>query len=214
MKKVSATLGFLIASGLVLTTSVFAVGPNDRLMVKEEKIASNAAKKVENLELKRQQIASAAALKKAELDKRLLAFKDKTKAATAQKVNQNLNRINQQRTTQMTQHLGQMDNLILKIDTRISNLQSSGQDVTSAASASATAKQKISDAKAAVSAQALNDYTITATSEANIRQDAKVKRDQLLSDLKTTHQLVVDARASIAEILKVLSTITGGNSGQ
>ena len=207
-----AALALASSLSLILVTSAMAATPKDlaqNIQMRQDKIATVAAKRIENLAQKKLQIASSAATRKAELQKKLTAFKDTKKAATADRVNQNLNKINTQRTTQMTQHLDQMDKLVIKIDTRITELSGAGKDTSSAASASATAKTMISDARADVQSQALNDYTVAVTSEATVRADAKVMRDKLLSDLKLTHESIVGARASVVDVLKVLSTITG-----
>lgn len=132
------------------------------------------------------------ASKTATLKTKLEAFKNKNKAAAAERINTNLNTINQNQTTQMQRHLDAMTVILNKLETRVS----------SPSAAIATARANIASASAAVAAQSEKDYTITVTSEAKIKTDAKKQRDALHADLLALRKIVIDAKQSVGNAIR------------
>lgn len=180
--------------------------------------------KRENIESKiaemREKIASRAAV----LHSRLQEFKDKKKAEIAERVNNNLNRINQNQTTQMKNHLDKMSSILDRLEARVNKSEPDIKDPAAARTAIAEARANISTASAAVSAQALNDYTITVTSEGRIGLDVKAQRNKLHTDLLSVRKIVIDAKQSVAHAIRIAksgkevsefeSEKEGTNSGQ
>lgn len=147
----------------------------------------------------REKMATREAALKAKLD----AFKDRRKAEIADRVNTNLNKINQKHTEQMTKHLDKMSALLTKLENRVNKGTADIKDPTAANSAIAAAKSAIASASAAVSAQAEKDYTLQVTAESKVKAEAQVKRDQLHADLQAVRKLVVDAKQSVSNAIRV-----------
>lgn len=193
-----------------------------RLEKRLEKIDTKRDKAIERLdtrkerfetriETKKERIASRAAFLKEKLSK----FKDKRKASIAERINDNLNKINDRRTEAMLRHLNKMSEILGKISSRLSQSTPSAQALTEAQTAISDAQAAINTAKEAVETQAEKDYTIEATTEARIRDDAKVARDSLHKDLKAVHDLVVAARKAVSDaISNSVSSLKGEGNGQ
>lgn len=163
----------------------------------------------EKLQQKRVDIRANAATRTAELKAKLSQFKDKKKAEVAQKVNDNLNKINKNRTDHFLKFLDKAAGILNKVETRVNGIV--GKDTTSAKAAIADARVSLASAKAAVQAQAAKDYTITISSETKVRSDVTSVRDRLHQDLQAIRKQVVDAKQSVANAIKVASTSLGGN---
>lgn len=153
----------------------------------------------QRIDTMKQRIASREAALKAKLQD----FKDKRKAQVAERVNTNLNRINQQRTEQMLKHLNRMSELLSKLENRINQKTPDIKDPTAAKTAIASAKEVISVATNAVNTQAENDYTIDVTSEAAIKSDAQKMREKLHTDLQATRKTVIDAKKAVSNAVRV-----------
>ena len=131
----------------------------------------------------------------------------------AEKINDNLNKINERRTNQMMDHVSKLSNILSRLDERVSNAEANGKDMSSANAAIADANAKIASAEASVSAQKLKDYTIEATSEATIKADAAAMRNKLHDDLQSVHNLIVTARQAVANAISTaVSSAKGGGT--
>lgn len=164
----------------------------ETIEVRKEKVA-------ERMENKKEVMASREAALKAKLER----FKDKRKAEVTDKVNTNLNRINQKQTKQMIKHLDKMSTILGKLEERVNKGTSDIKDVTAAKAAIASAKEGIATATASVKLQAEKDYTIAVSSESTVRKDAKKIREQLHNDLKTVRKQVVDAKQAVSNAIRV-----------
>lgn len=154
----------------------------ERIEVRKEKVA-------ERMENKKEAMATREAALKAKLEK----FKDKRKAEVADRVNTNLNRINQKQTAQMLKHLDKMSTILAKLEKRANQ----------GTAAIASAKEGIATATASVKLQAEKDYTIALSSEGTVRKDAQKMREQLHSDLKALRVGVIDAKQAVANAIRV-----------
>lgn len=144
-----------------------------------------------------------------ELKAKLSQFKDKKKAEVTQKVSNNLNKINKNRTDHFLKFLDKVAGVLNKLETRVNGAV--GKDTASAKAAIADARASLASAKAAVQAQAAKDYTITVSSETKVRSDVTLVRDRLHQDLQAIRKQVVDAKQSVANAIRVASTSLGGN---
>jgi len=131
------------------------------------------------------------ATREASLRAKLAQFKNRNKAQIAERINTNLNKINQNRTSQMLRHLEKMSMILDKLEQRVN-----------AGAAIAEARASIASASAAVQAQAQNDYTITVTSESRIRTDIQQIRLKLHEDLQAIRKQVIDAKQSVANAIR------------
>ncbi len=172
----------------------------------------------ENIESKiaamREKVASHEAAFKAKLE----AFKDKRKAEIAERVNTNLNKINQNYTDQMKKHLETMSAILDKLEARVNSNSPDIKDPTAAKTAIAEARAKIAAATAAVDAQAQKDYTITVTSESKVRADAQKMRDLLKTDIQALRKQLIDAKQSVSNAIRTAKSGSdmkeGSQSGQ
>lgn len=145
----------------------------------------------------------------AALKEKLDAFKDKRRAQIADRVSTSLNLINEKRTTAMTRHLAKMDEILDKLQARV---DSKDGDKTEANKAIAAAQKAIEAAKNAVAEQTGKDYTLVVTDESQVKTDARTDRQSLRSDLKSTHDLIVDARKAVANAIRVSMSTLGGQT--
>jgi hypothetical protein len=164
-----------------------------------EKVASNAAA------LGKKDFVSS---RSAALRTKLAAFKDKQKATLVQKVSDTLNQINSMRTDMMLKHVGVLTDIYTKLLNKEKTANLSGPNAAAVQAALNNAQSSIAIAKSTVEAQKAKDYTIVVSSESGVRADAKKSRDQLQTDLKATHQTIVDARKALADA--IASALKGG----
>lgn len=196
---------FLITTPVLAQTTNSTETPRVPKLQQRLELASREANLKERAENREAKIASKAAMLKV----RLQAFKDQKKAQVAERVSANLNKINQKQTQQMLKHLETMSNILDKLEARINQVSKTTID---------SSRESIASATAVVSNQAAKDYTITVTSEAKVKQNAQTQRDQLLNDLKSTKQQVIEAKQSVAAAIRTAKSGTfikeGTVSGQ
>jgi len=159
--------------------------------------------KRENIEDKIADMKEKLASKTAALRLRLQDFRDKKKAEIAERVNNNLNKINQNQTAKMQKHLDKMSSILDRLEARVESNKPDISDPAAARTAILAARETIATTSAAVSAQALNDYTVVVTSEGRIGLDVKTQRDKLHSDLLTLRKMVIDAKQAVANAIRV-----------
>lgn len=165
----------------------------------ENKVTAIRDKKENRIESLKEKIASRTAILKTKLE----TFKDKKKAAIAERINTNLNNINENQTAQMQKHLGTMSTILDKLEARVNNSSPDIKDPAAAKIAIAEARANIASASAAVTVQSQKDYTITVTFESRVKADIKSQRDKLNNDLFAIRKLVIDAKQSVANAIKV-----------
>lgn len=197
------TLGLFLTSGCP-TLAVEETG--QKLQRLEVKTASREAR----MEERKENMASRAGALKA----RLQAFKDKTKAITAERVSDNLTKINKQRTAEMNKQLDKMSGLVARLEKRVAEVKLKGTDTTVVESSIAKVKEAITSARSAVKAQSEKDYTITVSSETNIKTDVKSSRNLLYNDLNAVHMQIVSVRKQLSETISLAaSSLKGVGNG-
>ncbi len=190
---IKKTVAIISLTAILFASPVFAIEGTS-----QQKVDT----RIQKLENMRDKIAS----REAKMRLRFQEFKDKQKATIAERVNINLNKINQNQTDQMFKHLDKMSALLDKLTDRVSRGSPDIKDPVAANQALADARAAIDTAKTAVQTQAQKDYTITVTTEANIRRDAQAKRDALHTDIRATRKLVIDAKQSVANAISIART--------
>ncbi len=181
-------LAITISPTFALDSTGSATRPAIRNQLVQQKVETN-----------KENIASKASALKTKLQ----AFKDKRKAEIADRVNTNLNRINQNQTAQMQKHLGTMSGILDRLEARVNQGTPDIKDPAGAKAAIASARAAISTTSAAVTTQSEKDYTITVTSESRIGLDAKTQRDKLHADISAVRIMVVDAKQSVANAIRI-----------
>lgn len=143
------------------------------------------------------------ATREAALRKKLDAFRDKRKAEVAQRVNDNLNQINKNQTSQMLKHLDKMSAVLNKLERRVNTNSPDVKDPAAVKAAISEAKTALDTASATLKAQAGKDYTLQITSESRVKADAQKLRESLHEDLKAARQLVVDTKQVVANAIRI-----------
>lgn len=154
-------------------------------------------------EEKRETIKEKIATRQAQLKTKLQAFKDKKKAEITERISNNLNRINAQRTATLLKHLDKMTAILNKLEGRVNQGSPDIKNPALAKAAIAESRAKIASSQAAVKAQANKDYTPTVTSEGKVKADAQAQRDRLHQDLQAVRIQVIDAKQSVANAIRV-----------
>lgn len=206
-----------MSKSLVLKTSVILTGffllfVTPYPVVAQDATAAGTAKKPliqQKVNVRREQIKDKVSAlqerlssREAALKTRLQAFKDTRKAQIAERINTNLNTVNQNQTTRMKKHLEIMSDILDKLEARVNKPTPDIKDPISAAAAIASAEANIASVSAAVSAQGEKDYTIQVTTESKIRADVKTQRDKLHADLLSVRKMVIDAKRSVSEAIR------------
>lgn len=202
MRKITAALisSLFLAIFTNIAFAEVATAPGTtRINKNQERLDTRKVNIAQRVEVMKEQVASRAANLKAKLN----AFKDKKKAATAERVNVNLNRINQNQTDQMLKHLGQMSGILDKLETRVNSATPDIKNPAVAKTAIVASRTSIASATAAVKAQAAKDYTITVTSESTVKKDAEASRNKLRTDLLDVRKQVIAAKQSVSNAIRV-----------
>lgn len=201
--------------GTSTSTSSGRKTPRDRFLDTKQRIASNVGEfKEERKEVitnfrtnQRELVASKTAALKAALAR----FRNKQKATTVERINNLLASLNEKATNRMEKHLDKLLKILSKLETRVEGAEG---DKTAANAAIADAKEAIDAAKAALTEQVQNDYTIEVTSEAKVKENAVEARSNLHADLKEVHNKIVDARKAVADAIRTASSSLGGQNGE
>lgn len=153
------------------------------------KEATSSTNRKDNLQQRIETRKEKMASREATLKTKLQTFKDKRKAEAAERVNTNLNKINQNQTAQMLKHMDKMSTLLDKVEARFNK---SFPDT----------RAKITAATEAVKTQAAKDYTLQVTSESTVRKDAETLRTQLKTDLMAVRKQVIAAKQSVSDAIR------------
>ncbi len=153
-------------------------------------------------------------LKKDQLKAKLDTFKDQRKANVVERINDNLARINKNRTDQMGARLDRLSNILTRAETRIQQSTLTETDKLKVNESIATASASITAAKAAVDVQAAKDYTIKVTTESAVKADSMIARDTLKNDLDATHEQVKAARIDVSDVIMQFKLLKGATNGQ
>ncbi len=197
-----AILIFITASA-ILVTPTFAQDATTGATTRREAVKERVETRRENIESKIAALKERVASREATLRAKLQTFKDKRKAEVADRVNTNLNKINENQTTQMQRHLDKMSELLAKLETRVNSNSPDIKDPLAAKAAIANARASIATASSAVSEQSQKDYTMTVTSESQVKLDAQKMRDNLKTDITTVRKLVIEAKHSVGEAIRI-----------
>jgi hypothetical protein len=140
---------------------------------------------------------------------KLKTFKDQKKAVIIERISQTLANINQRRTAEMLRHVDTMNGILGKAQDRANASNGEGKDVSSVTTDFTSASNALANAKTAVETQSKKTYDIKISSESGARADVRLTRDALQKDLKSTHELVSEARRTLINAIIKLAQVTG-----
>lgn len=184
----------------------------EKALERRDKLASKSAEKKKALRTKLDEKKEKMASREAALKQKLDSFRDKKKASLVEKINTRLVQINTKSTTHFNSILEKMNQIARKLETKIAEEKTNGSDTTSAENALSEAKAAILAAQTAVTSQTEKSYIIVVNTEAKVSEDARLAKTNLQNDLKTTHDLMVTARQSLAKAISTASSTLGGEN--
>lgn len=126
--------------------------------------------------------------KREEFKQKLQTVRDERKKKIVEQADAKLTEINKRRTDAMVRHLDKMGEILAKVKVR-------GGDTTAAEAA-------VAAARSAVVAQAAKTYTITISTEDKLKINVGETMKALKTDLQAVHQKIVDARKTIADVIR------------
>lgn len=198
----TTALSKLSAILILLSLLLIAAYP----VLAQDATRAGAAKKEqvkERVEVRKETLKERIATREAALKAKLQVFKDKKKAEVADRLNSNLNKINQKQTGQMLKHLDKMSAILNKLEARVNKGTPDIKDPQVTKISIASAKTSIASATAAVKIQSEKDYTLQVSSESSVRKDAQKMRTELHTDLLAVRKLVIDAKQAVANAIRV-----------
>ncbi len=199
----SIAILIFIAGAAFIAHPSFAVDSTTSAGTRREAVMQKLETRKDTIANKIAAMKDTLASREAALKAKLLAFKDQRKAQAAERINTNLNKINENQTAQMQQHLTKMSVILAKLETRVNSGSTDVKDPIAAKAAIANSRAAIATASSAVNDQSQKDYTITVTSESQVRLDAQKMRDLLKTDIMGVRKLVIDAKQSVAEAIQI-----------
>lgn len=171
--------------------------------IKEQK---ETAKK--RLETARKEAKLKVEAKRTELKEKIQQLKDEKKKAAALRIDNQLNRLNEQWTTHFSNVLNQLTNILGKVELRTEKAKVNGKDITATVTMVEKAKQAIAAAKTAVEEQAKKSYVAAVDSEDKLKDAFKTQKDLLHKDLFGLRDgLMKDARKAVQDALQSLRVI-------
>lgn len=135
---------------------------------------------------------------RANFREKLIQIKNTQKQKIVGRIDERITSSNTKRTAQMEDALNRMSTILDKLDTKIatSTPPQSTKDIVS------TAHTQIDSAKSLVETQKTKDYVIELTTDTALRNDVKAALQQYISDIRSTHQAVIDARTAVINAIK------------
>lgn len=185
----------------LLVSTVFAIDATRGATRKDVRDSVTQKEKIQEKQASRSAI----------LKERLAKFRDKKKAEKVLQIDANLNKINENRVAHFKKFLDNASKILSKLQALVNEAKTNGKDTAKAETSIANAKLAISSANSAASAQGTKEYTIEATSEGKVKDEARLSRDLLHSDLQSVKKLVTDAKQAVAAAIRVAATSLGGN---
>ena len=161
------------------------------------------------LEVRKAELKSTMEARRAELKQKLATFKDQKKAEIASRVDSTLGEINQKRSTFFTETIDRIDGVLVKISSRADKAEAAGKDVSDVRAKVTSATAAIASARAAITAQASKDYTLTVSSDETVKTDASAARDSLKADLESVRAAVKTAYDAVKSAAQALKAVAG-----
>lgn len=182
-------------------TSKLRMEKNDQ----KKEIKENRKEFKEDVRLKREEMKEQYKERKEEFKNRLAELKDARKKAIVERIDTKMSTINTNHTDRMANVLEHMEEILGRLNDKVTNAASNGVDTTAAEAAIQDAQEAIDAAKNAVTTQAGKEYVITIGDEGALRNTVGTTTSQLRSDLQATHKLVIDAKQKVMEAATVVA---------
>jgi uncharacterized coiled-coil DUF342 family protein len=183
-------------TGQVIINHAVSVATSGGMLQQREEIRNNVREKFQDLKQLWQE--------------KLQQIKDGRKRTLLERVNNRICQLNQSRTAVMNQHLDTMEQILKRVETKAGELKSQGKDISSIESAIADARNKISEARAAVENQSGRVCTINITGDQiKLGQEVQTAVRDFGGELSAVHQKIKDARTAVAGAIQKLAIVLG-----
>ena len=149
--------------------------------------------RLENRLEKREEQVVAQQQKRAEFQEKIKAIKDQNKAKIAERINNQLEQINQRAITHFNNVLTRLTALLDKLEAKATNKE-----------IVAGARSAIEAARTAVEEQSNKTYVIEFTEESGLKVGASAAKTNLKTDLKAVKDKVMAAREAVVVVLKTV----------
>lgn len=177
---------------------------------REEVKASMEAKREEmktNMEAKRAEMKAGIEERKTALKEQLTKVKDERKKQTVLDINTRLEELNTRKLDHFSKSLDKLGEASEKITSRADKAEGRGLNVATVRVAITDALKAIEVSRLAIQAQAGKTYTITVTTENNLRADVSKVRKALHDDLSSVRETVKTAREAVRKAATTLAQI-------
>ena len=162
------------------------------------------------METAREEIKTKRQTEMAALKVKLEAVKDARKKEAVERLDKRFDEINAKMTSQWTNTLARLEELLTKITSRADKAALSGTDVSAVRAGVEKAKLAITAARTAVVAQAAKTYPISVTTETALKSAVAQTRELLNKDLQAArnfmqaaHKAISDSASSLRAVPKV-----------
>lgn len=156
----------------------------------------------ENVQMRKENVANRQEIRskrKEEFQKRIVTIKDEKKQVLVERLDGKFTALNLRQTTRMKERLDRLTSIVSRLQNRVNQLKTNGQNTTSAETALTTAQTAIQTSMNAVATQASKEYAPQITTEENLRQTVGITSQQLKTDLTTTHKTVITAHQAVVK---------------
>jgi hypothetical protein len=140
------------------------------------------------------------------LQAKLQVVKDANKKAVVEKLYNNINDLNSNFVNAWTKNLSDLSSYVSALVSKASTASTTA-DLTAFNNAVASANTAIAAAQTALTAQAAKTYTITVSTEANLKTDVSSVRNRLNGDLKSLRDLMQSAHSAVVRVLNEFNKI-------
>lgn len=159
------------------------------------------------IDVKKEELKTKREEQKSELKTKLETIKDERKKATVEKLDKRFDEINVKTTTQWTNALVRLEDLLVKVSLRADKAAANGADVSAVGSALERAKLAIEAARSAITTQVGRAYPISIVSESELRSAVAQTRDLLSQDLKAVREVIKSAQQATVDAVTALKAV-------
>jgi hypothetical protein len=184
-------------------------GRQARMQVLIDTMKAKRAELKANFEANKEQFKLKLDAAKVKFRDSLSKIKDENKKLSAEKIVNLINEINAKTTTNFSDKVDRIENVLLGIESRIDKAESRGLDVTEVNTEVTKAKDAIASARDAISTEASKVYATdtTVSDEASLKAEMKTLRDTFKTDIKTVQEKVKGARDAVKTVAVTLAKI-------
>ena len=160
----------------------------------------------------RQERQSQIEAKRAELQARMTTIRDERKKQAVERIYTQVNKLNERMTGHFTNVLDQIDEMLDRVENRMSKAEANGLDVSTVTPEIANAEAVIALARASVQTQAAKVYAVQTTGdETTLRSEVGKTRQALHADLTAVREKVKAARDAVRKAAVALAQIPRAN---